>query len=122
LFETKLENTGSTKLTSMQNVKIAHAVIGITKLVTKYFLEKMVSSANQKVNMKVILGTSHQLIQMGQSGFNAEQNQNIQHQESHTFFQPSHFTGYKCCFSVLYPYPIQTLPFTETFQFVTLVT
>jgi hypothetical protein len=33
-------------------------------LVKKYFLEKMVSSANQKVGMKVILGLSHQFIQM----------------------------------------------------------
>jgi hypothetical protein len=57
-------------------VNIAHAVIGTTKLVIKYFLEKMVSSTNQKVGMKVILGLSHQFIQMRKSGFNAEQNQN----------------------------------------------
>ena len=46
-----------------------------TKLVIKYFLEKMVSSANQKVGVTVILGLSHQFIQMGQSGFNVEQSQ-----------------------------------------------
>jgi hypothetical protein len=34
-------------------VKIAHALIGTTKLVVKYFLEKIVSFANQKVGMKV---------------------------------------------------------------------
>jgi hypothetical protein len=60
----------------MWNVKIAHAGIGITKFVIKVFLEKMVSFANQKVGMKVILGLSHQFIQTGQSGFKAEQNQN----------------------------------------------
>ena len=59
-----------------QNVKIAHAVIGTTKLVIKYFLEEMVSSANQRVGMNVILGLSQQFIQMGQLGFNAEQSQN----------------------------------------------
>ena len=42
----------------------------------KYFFEKMVLSAKQRVGMKVILGLSHQFIQMGQSGFNAEQSQN----------------------------------------------
>ena len=31
---------------------------------------------NKKVSMKVILGLSHQFIQMGQLGFNAEQSQN----------------------------------------------
>jgi hypothetical protein len=36
----------------------------------------MESSAKVKVNMKVILGQSHQFIQMAPSGFNAEQNQN----------------------------------------------
>ena len=68
----ELENTGNAKLTSTQNVKIALAVIGITKLVIKYFLEKMLSSTNQKVGMRVILGLSHQFIQMGKSGFNVE--------------------------------------------------
>ena len=73
---TKLENTGNAKQTLTQNVKIAHVVIGTTKLVIKYFLEKMVSSANQRVGMNVILGLSQQFIQMGQLGFNAEQSQN----------------------------------------------
>ena len=36
----------------------------------------MVSSAKVKVGMKVILGLSYQLIQMGLSGFNAEENLN----------------------------------------------
>ena len=71
-----MENTGNAKQTLTQNVKIAHVVIGTTKLVIKYFLEKMVSSANQRVGMSVILGLSHQFIQMGQLGFNAEQSQN----------------------------------------------
>ena len=76
LTGTKLENTGNAKQTLTQNVKIAHVVIGTTKLVIKYFLEKMVSSANQRVGMNVILGLSQQFIQMGQLGFNAEQSQN----------------------------------------------
>ena len=76
LTGTKLEITGNTKQTSTPPVKIAHAVTGTTRLVIKYFLEKMVSSANQKVGMKVILGLSHQFIQMEQSGFNAEQSLN----------------------------------------------
>ncbi len=46
------------------------------KVGEKYFLEKMVSSANQRVSMNVILGLSHQFIQMGQSWFNMEQSQN----------------------------------------------
>ena len=56
--------------------KIAHVVFGIIKLVIKYFLEKMVSSAKVKVGMKEILGQSHQFIRMELSGFNAEQNLN----------------------------------------------
>jgi len=72
LTGTKLETTGNAKQTSTWNVKIAHDVIGTTKLMMKYFLEKMVSSANQRVCMKVILGLSHQFIQIGQSGLNAE--------------------------------------------------
>ena len=76
LTGTKLETTGNAKQTLIQHVKIAHVVIGTTKLVIKYFLEKMVSSANQKVGMNVILGLSQQFIQMGQLGFNAEQSQN----------------------------------------------
>ena len=53
----------------------AHIVIGTTKLKIKYFLEKMVSSTKQRVGMNMFLGLSHQFIQMGQSGFNAEQSQ-----------------------------------------------
>ena len=67
-----MEITGNTRQTLTQPVKIAHAVTGTTKLVIKYFLEKMVSSANQKVGMKVIFGLSHQFIQMEPSGFKAE--------------------------------------------------
>jgi hypothetical protein len=51
-----LETTGNATLTSTCSVKIAHAVIRIEKLVMKYFLGKMISSASQKVGMKVILG------------------------------------------------------------------
>jgi hypothetical protein len=68
LTGTKLETTGNAKPTSTWNVKIAHVVIGITKLVIKYFLEKMISSANQRVNMKVILGISHQFIKWVNQG------------------------------------------------------
>ena len=71
-----METTGSAKQTLTWNVKIAHAVIGITKFVMKNYLEKMVSSGNQRVGMNVILGLSYQFIQKGQSGFNAEKNQN----------------------------------------------
>ena len=71
-----MEITGNTKQTSTQNMKIANAVIGTTKLVIKYFFKKMVSSTHQRDSMTVILGLSHQYIQMGQSGFIAEQNQN----------------------------------------------
>ena len=69
-----MENIGNTKQTITQNEKIAHVVIGTTKLVIKYFLEKMVYSAKVKVDMKVILGLSHQFIRMAPSGFNTEQN------------------------------------------------
>ena len=66
--------------------EITHAVIGIIKLMIKYFLEKLVFCANQTVSMKVILGLSHQFIQRGLSGFNAEQNQNeLTSEESHPF-------------------------------------
>ena len=41
LTETKHETTYNAKQTSTRSVKIAQAVIGITKLVTKYFLEQM---------------------------------------------------------------------------------
>ena len=68
-----MEIIGNTKQTITQNEKIAHVVTGTTKLVIKYFLEKMVYSANQRVGMNVILGLSLQFIQMGQLGFNAEQ-------------------------------------------------
>jgi len=56
------------------NTKHEHqsCMIGITKLVIKYCHGMMVSSANQKVIMNVILVLSHQFIQMGQSGFNTE--------------------------------------------------
>ena len=70
-----MENIGNTKQTKTQNEKIAHVVIGTTKLVIKYFLGKMVYSAKVKVDMKVILGLSHQFIRMAPSGFNAEPNQ-----------------------------------------------
>jgi hypothetical protein len=43
------------------------------KVGDQVLLKKMVSSANQKVGMKVILGLSH------------------------TFFQQSNLTGYNCC-------------------------
>ena len=71
-----METTGNTKQTLTQNMKIAHVVMGSIKLVIKYFLEKMVSSTNQRVGMSVILGLSHQFIQMGELGFNAEQSRN----------------------------------------------
>ena len=70
----KLETIGRTKLAKPQNGKIGHVLIGITQLVIKYFLEKMVSSAKVRVDMNVTLGLSHQLIQMELAGFNAEQN------------------------------------------------
>ena len=71
-----MESTGNAKLTATRNGKIDHVVFGIIKLVIKYFFEKMVSSAKVKVGMKVILGLSHQFIQMGLSGFKVEQNLN----------------------------------------------
>ena len=76
LTGTKLGNTGSSKLIAIQSVKTIHVWTGIIKLVTKYFFEKKVSSANQKVNTTMILGLYLQFIQMVQSGFNAEPNQN----------------------------------------------
>ncbi len=42
----------------------------------KVLLQKDGILANQRVGMNVILGISHQFIQMGQSGFNVEQSQN----------------------------------------------
>jgi hypothetical protein len=47
-------------------MKIAHAVIGTTKVSDKVLLRKDVP-ANQR---EVILGLSHEFIQMGQPGFN----------------------------------------------------
>jgi len=55
LTGTKLKTTDNVKQTSTRNVKITHTMIGTTKLVIKYFLEKMVSSTTQKAGMKVIL-------------------------------------------------------------------
>ena len=46
------------------------------KSAIKYCYVKMVSSANPKAFMNMILGLSHLFIQMAQLGFNAEQNQN----------------------------------------------
>ena len=46
------------------------------KSAIKYCYVKTVSSSNQKAVMNVILGLSHLFIQMVQSGFSAEQNQN----------------------------------------------
>ena len=46
------------------------------KIGDKVLLTKDGSSTKVKVGMKVILGLSHQFIQMGLSGFNVEQNLN----------------------------------------------
>ncbi len=108
----KLENTSSTVQTLTQLVKIAHVVIGTTKLVIKYFLEKMASSANQGVGMKVILGLSHQFIQMGQSGFNMEQSQNDWTFRELYLFQQSDLTVIHDIFNGLSPSPTQNLHFT----------
>jgi hypothetical protein len=43
--------------------EIAHIMIRTTKLVIKYFLEKMISSENQRVGINVILGLSHHFVQ-----------------------------------------------------------
>jgi hypothetical protein len=61
---TKFENTGNAKLTTTQNRKVTHIMLGIIKLVIKYFLEKMVFFAKVKVSMKVILGLACQFILM----------------------------------------------------------
>ncbi len=45
----------------------------VINLVTKYCCKKMVSSAKLKADMKVILGQSHQFIQMAPQWFKAEQ-------------------------------------------------
>jgi hypothetical protein len=60
---------------STPSVKTEHAMTGIIKLAIKYCYEKMVSSANQKAGMNVILGLSHLFIQTAQLGFYTEQNQ-----------------------------------------------
>ena len=51
--------------------------------------------------MKVILERSHQFIQMGQSGFNTEQNQNDSTLEESTFFQQSNLTVINVFLSVI---------------------
>ena len=75
LTETKQGTTGNVSQISTQSVRTEHAKTGIIKSAIKYFLEKMVSSANQKAIMNVILGLSHLFIQMAQLGFNTGQNQ-----------------------------------------------
>ena len=52
----KSENTGNTKQIATQLVRTKHVLIGITQLVTKYYWGKMVFSAKQIANMKVIFG------------------------------------------------------------------
>ncbi len=47
------------------------------KIGKKYLCVKMVFSAKQRADMMMILGPSRQFIRMEQSGFNAEQNQNV---------------------------------------------
>jgi len=82
----KIGQIGNTKLTSTWNRKIAHVMIGVIKLVIKYFLEKMLSSTNQRVGMIVNLRLSHQFKKLGISGFNMEQNLNDStSEESHPF-------------------------------------
>ena len=66
-----------TKLIATQNVKTRLVLIGVTKLAIKYSCVKMVFSTKQRADMTVILGPSRHFIQMEQSEFNAEQNQNI---------------------------------------------
>ncbi len=68
---------GSIRLIAAQDMKTRHVLIGITKLVKKYSCIMMVFSAKQSAEMMVILGPSQQVIQMEQSGFNMEQNQNV---------------------------------------------
>ena len=115
LTGTKLETTGNAAQISTLNAKITHAVIGNTTLVIKYFLGKKVSTANQKVGMKVILGLSHQFIQFGQPQFTAEQNWNARtFGESH-LFQRSDLTIIKIIFYVSSPSPThKTLTLTDT--------
>ena len=63
------------------------------------FLETMVSSTNQKVGMRMILGISQQFTQMGQSEFNAEQNHNVWTLGESHCFSAIKLKSYKCCFS-----------------------
>ena len=73
----KIGIIGNAKLIATQDVKTRHVLIGITKLAAKYLCIKMAFSTKQRANMTVILGPSRQFIRMEQSGFNAEQNQNV---------------------------------------------
>ena len=68
------------------------------KVGDQVLLEKMVSSANQRVGMNVILGLSHQFIRMGQSGFNAEQSQNDLTLEELHLFLANRLNSHKCYF------------------------
>ena len=118
----KLGNVCSIKLASMQSGKIAHAVIRIIKLVINYFLEKMASSTNRKVSLKVMLGLSHQSIQMKQSRFDIEQNQNtLTLGEPHLFSTIKLNEVIKVIFCVMLV-SHTTIPQQETFQFITLIT
>ena len=59
----KIGDHRQARQTLSRPVKIAYPVIETTKLVIKYFLEKMVSSENQRVGMNVIRELSQQFIQ-----------------------------------------------------------
>jgi hypothetical protein len=72
----KIGDYGQCQTDLIRSMKIRHAGIGTTKLVIKYCYGEIVSSANQKVVMNVIVGLSHQFIQTGQLGFNVEQDRN----------------------------------------------
>ena len=104
-------------MTSTQSGKIAHIMIGITKLVIMYFLENMVSSTKQKVGLKVILGLSHQFIQMGQLGFNAEENQNDSTLGESHIFQQTNLTitnvAYVCYLHLLFKTLVLNSPVTH---------
>jgi hypothetical protein len=86
----ELETTDNAKLTSTWNVKIAHSHDWDYKIGDQVLLKKMVSSANQKFGMNVILGLSHQFIQMGKSGFNVKQNLNVNIWRVTPFFNNQH--------------------------------
>ncbi len=60
--ETKFDNICNSKLNSTRNRKIVLDIIGNIKLVIKYLLEEMVSSAKVKDVMTLILGLSHNFI------------------------------------------------------------